>query len=75
MCIALFVQYACGHAEKEFMNLHCQCPLIVGPVVESRGKCRRVCGGRGVGGVEVEVARMYVLRDIGVEVMEEEPGE
>ena len=47
MCIKLLVQYACGHAEVEFMNLHCECALIVGPVVERRGRCRRVCGGGG----------------------------
>lgn len=37
------------------MNRHCQCALIVGPVVERRGKCRKICGGKadgeyGVGG-------------------------
>ena len=50
MCIKVLVQYACGHAEVEFMNLHCECALIVGPVVERRGRCRRVCGGEGEGG-------------------------
>ena len=50
MCIKVLVQYACGHAEVEFMNLHCECALIVGPVVERRGRCRRVCGGGGKGG-------------------------
>jgi hypothetical protein len=33
----------------EFMNRHCQCALIVGPVREVRGKCRKVCGGKGEG--------------------------
>ena len=46
MCIKILVQYACGHAEVEFMNRHCECALIVGPVVERRGKCKRVCGGK-----------------------------
>ena len=50
MCIKILVQYACGHAEVEFMNLHCECALIVGPVVERRRRCRRVCGGEGEGG-------------------------
>lgn len=36
------------------MNRHCQCALIVGPVVERRGRCgRKECGGleSEVGGV------------------------
>jgi len=31
------------------MNRHCQCALIVGPVFERRGKCRKICGGKGEG--------------------------
>lgn len=46
MCIKLFTQYACGHAQMELMNRHCQCALIVGPVREVEGRCGRVeCGG------------------------------
>ena len=45
MCIKLLIQYACGNAEMEFMNRHCQCVLIVGPVREVKGRCGRVCGG------------------------------
>lgn len=67
MCIKLFVQYACGHVEQEYMNQHCRCVLVVGPAVMSKKKCRRVCGGRGVVGVEMEVAREWALRDIVVE--------
>ena len=56
MCIKVLTQYACGHARVEYMNRHCQCALIVGPVVEKRGRCgRRECGGQpreGDGGVE-----------------------
>jgi hypothetical protein len=45
MCINILTQYACGHADIEYMNRHCQCALIVGPVREVKGKCGRVCGG------------------------------
>jgi hypothetical protein len=55
MCIKILVQYACGHAEVEFMNRHYECKLIVGPVVERRGRCRRVCGGEDEVGLKVEV--------------------
>jgi hypothetical protein len=47
MCIKRLIQYACGHAEKEFYNRHCCCALIVGPVVECRKRCGRICGGKG----------------------------
>lgn len=46
MCIRALVQYACGHAEVDLMNRHCECALIVGPVVERSGRWRRVCGGK-----------------------------
>jgi hypothetical protein len=46
MCIRCLVQYACGHAEKELMNRHCQCALIVGLVREVEVRCGRgECGG------------------------------
>ena len=46
MCIKVLTQYACGHARVEFMNWHCRCALIVGPVREVEGRCgRRECGG------------------------------
>jgi hypothetical protein len=51
MCIRLWVQYSCGHAEMDFMNHHCRCALIVGPALDSEAKCKRFCGGSG--GVEV----------------------
>ena len=50
MCIKILVQYACGHAEVEFMNLHCECALFGGRVVEWRGRCWRFWGGEGEGG-------------------------
>jgi hypothetical protein len=55
MCIRRLIQYACGHAEKEFINRHCQCALVVGPVVEKRWRCARgeCCGGVGDVGGEV----------------------
>lgn len=49
------------------MNQHCRCVLVVGPAVMLKKKCRRVCGGRGVVEVEVEVAREWALRDLVVE--------
>lgn len=56
MCIRVLTQYACGHAGVEYMNRHCQCALIVGPVVEKRGRCgRRECGGLREMGSKVEV--------------------
>jgi hypothetical protein len=62
MCIKRLIQYACGHAEKEFFNRHCWYALIVGPVVGSRERCRRVCGGRG------EVVADFVVEEVEVEV-------
>jgi hypothetical protein len=45
MCISLLNQYACRHADMEFMNRHCHCALIVGPVSEVKKRCPRICGG------------------------------
>lgn len=57
MCVKLFTQYACGHAEMDFLNRHCYCALIVGPVRDVRERCERSeCGGEprdGEGGFEV----------------------
>jgi hypothetical protein len=61
MCIKRLIQYACGHAEKEFYNQHCWCALIVGQVVGSRERCRRVCGGRG------EVVADLVVEEVEIE--------
>lgn len=43
------------------MNRHCQCTLVVGPVVEKRERCGRIaCGGKGAvrGDIAVEAERM-----------------
>jgi hypothetical protein len=68
MRIKRLIRYACGHAEKEFFNRHCWCALIVGPVVGCRGRCGRVCGGKGEMKVEVEPA---VKVEVAVEVKAE----
>jgi hypothetical protein len=67
MCIKRLIQYACGHAEKEFYNRHCWCALIVGPIVGCRERCGRVCGGRDEVVVEFVVVE-FVVVEVVVEV-------
>jgi len=43
MCIAQLMDYSCEHAEKKYMNQHCQCSLIVGPIVQAKGPCPARC--------------------------------
>ena len=33
MCIDTLTEYACGHATKKYINRHCQCALIVKPML------------------------------------------
>lgn len=39
MCVAYLVEYACGDAEKQYMNQHCTCALVVGKVKLSSSFC------------------------------------
>lgn len=39
---------------KWSLNQHCECALIVGPVLESKERCGRICGGKGEVEVEAE---------------------
>ena len=52
------------------MNRLCVCALIVGPVVERRGRCRRVCGGEG----EVDTKNKFEIGREGDGVRSDEGG-
>jgi len=43
MCISRLTQHCCGHAERAYFNRHCQCALIVGPIVDAVEPCANRC--------------------------------
>ncbi len=43
MCISLLAQHNCGHTERVYFNQHCQCALIVGPILEADQSCTSRC--------------------------------
>lgn len=53
MCILKLTEYPCGHAEKQYMNGHCECSLIVGPVVQAKAPCTNRCAARDSWGLKI----------------------